>query len=117
MSCIKIPALLCLALFIVACGGRSQYEYLDTKDVRIESIQHFKEGDFLVVQAILRNDSSSAVENPVYRMEWYDGNDRLIEQSAWRPLIIKGNDTVHITERSTVPGAKEYTLAISNDAR
>jgi uncharacterized protein YcfL len=111
------PPLLCLALLLVSCGGRNQYEYLDTKAVRIEKISHVEDGPFLVVTAVLRNDSSSAVENPVYRMEWYGDDDMLLEKSSWRPLIVKGGDRVRVTERSTVPGAREYTLIISSDAR
>ena len=111
-----IVTILALTLLLAACGGRDTHQYVDNKDVRIESISHVQEGDFLVVSAVLRSTSSSAVYHPVYRMEWYDANGVLLEQTSWRPLIAKGAVPIHVKERSTVPGAVEYTLVISNDA-
>lgn len=115
----RSAALLCLPLLLTllfACG-RKTIHYTDNDDVVVEEITHFKEGDFLVIQATLRNDSSSAVERPVYRVEWYDGRGRLLETTAWRPLIVKGGASRHVIERSTIPGAVEYTLILSTDAR
>ncbi len=107
-------ALLCMGL-LVSCG-RSTHEYLDNKDVRIKSIQHVKDGDFLVVTAMLVNDDEDDVQHSVYRMQWFDKDGTLLEQSAWKPVIVKGKAPVYIKERSTVPGAKDYTLILSNDA-
>ncbi len=115
----RFAALVCLLLLpglFLACG-RSTVHYTDNDDVLVEEITHFKEGEFLVLQATLRNDSSSAVETPVYRVEWFNGEGRLLETTAWRPLIVKGGASQHIRERSTVPGAVEYTLILSTDAR
>ncbi len=108
-------AALCLALALAACGGRATHYYVDTKDVKVDSISHKADGDFLVVSAVLKNKGSS-VQHSVYRMQWFDASGALIEQSAWRPVIIKGNVPAYVKERSSVPGAKEYTLIISNDA-
>ncbi|MCL1887116.1 MAG: DUF1425 domain-containing protein [Betaproteobacteria bacterium] len=105
---------LCLG-FLVSCG-RSTHEYLDNKDVKIKSIQHAKDGEFLVVTAVLVNNDGDSVQHSVYRMLWFDKDGALLEQSAWRPVIVKGKAPVYVKERSTIPGAKEYTLIISNDA-
>ncbi len=105
----------CLALLSASCGGRATHHYVDTKDVKVDSISHTKDGDFLVVSAVLKNKGSS-VRHSVYRMQWFDKSGALIEQSAWRPIIIKGEVPIHVKERSTVPGVKDYTLIISNDA-
>jgi len=115
MSRIRIlPVLFCFAL--LASCGRSTHEYLDHDAVTIQSITHVEDGDFLVVSAVLVNDDGDDVNHSVYRMQWFDDDGVLIEQSAWRPVIVKGKAPVHIKERSTVPGAKEYTLIITNDA-
>ncbi len=106
---------LCLALLLASCGGRPTHHYVDTKDVKVDSISHTVDGDFLVVSAVLKN-SGSSVRHSVYRMQWFDASGALLEQSAWRPIIIKGEVPIHVKERSTVPGATEYTLIISNDA-
>ncbi|MDR0934494.1 MAG: YcfL family protein [Burkholderiaceae bacterium] len=114
---LRIRVLLCLfCLAFLASCGRSTHEYLDNKDVKIQSVQKKEDGDFLVVDAVLVNDDEDDIQHSVYRMQWFDGDGRLLEQSSWRPVIVKGKAPVHIRERSTVPGAKECTLLISNDA-
>lgn len=113
ISTLCAALLLCLAL--VSCG-RPTHLYTDTKDVKIDSISHVIEGDFLVVTAVLINRDDDAIQHSVYRMQWFDEAGALLEQSAWRPVIVKGGAPVRLKERSTVPGAKEYTLIISNDA-
>lgn len=106
-----------LALFLLLAGcGRATHQYTDTKDVKIDSIGHMEDGAFLVVTAVLVNKSGGAVQHSVYRMLWFDENGTMIEQSAWRPVVVKGGAPIYIKERSTVPGAKEYTLLLSNDA-
>lgn len=118
MSFIKaLTVTLVAALLLLGCGSkRPAYEYVDNKDVFIENISHKQDGDFLVVNAELRNNDSDDVNNSVYQMRWYDADGALIEKSSWRPLHVKGGASVHVRERSTVPGATEYTLVISNDA-
>lgn len=105
--------LFCLLLALASCG-RATHRYVDTEDVEIQSISHTVDGDFLVVSAVLEN-TDDDIRHSVYRMQWFDASGAMIEQSAWRPLIVKGEEPVHITERSTVPGATEYTLILSND--
>ena len=106
-----------LAVFLLLAGcGRATHQYTDTKDVKIDTISHVEDGDFLVVTAVLVNKSSGAVQHSVYRMLWFDKDGVMIEQSSWRSVVVKGGAPVYIKERSTVPGAKEYTLLISNDA-
>lgn len=114
---LRTKFLLCfVCLGLLAACGRSTHEYLDNKDVKIQSISHVKEGDFLVVDAVLVNKDSDDVQHSVYRVMWFAKDGRLLEQTAWRPVIVKGKMPVHVRERSTVPGAKDYTLMISNDA-
>jgi uncharacterized protein YcfL len=108
-------------IFILCCAlaagcGRPAYQYTDTKDVKIDSISHVQDGDFLVVTAVLVNADDDEIQHSVYRMLWFDADGMLIEQSSWRPVIVKGGTPVYVKERSTVPGATEYTLVISNDA-
>ena len=118
MSLIRVlralPVLCCLGL-LVSCG-RSTHEYLDNEDVRVESTQKEEDGDFLVVTAKLVNDDDDAVQYSVYRVLWFDEDGVLLEQSSWRPVTVKGKTPVFVKERSTVPGAAEFTILISNDA-
>lgn len=110
-------ALAVVFLLLLAAGcGKTTYQYTDTKDVLIDSISHVEDGDFLVVSAVLVNKDDDAVQHSVYRVLWFDANGAMIEQTAWRPVVVKGGAPVYVKERSTVPGAKEYTLLISNDA-
>ncbi len=115
MSRIKIfLVLFCLGL--LASCGRSTHEYLDNKDVKVESVKHAKDGEFLVVTAMLVNDDDDDIQHSVYRVLWFDDDGILLEQTAWRPVVIKGGNPVYIKERSTVPGAEEFTIILSNDA-
>lgn len=102
--------------FILAGCGRATHVYTDTKAVKIDSISHIADGDFLVVSAVLVNNDNGKINHSVYRMLWFDENGAMIEQTSWRPVVVKGGAPVYVKERSTVPGAKEYTLLISNDA-
>lgn len=113
---ISILAAVAFSFLLLAGCGKSTYEYTDSKDVKIDAINHVEDGDFLIVTAVLENKSSSAINHSVYRMLWFDTNGVLIEQSSWRPVIVKGGAQVYIKERSTVPGAMEYKLLLSNDA-
>ncbi|MDR1359556.1 MAG: YcfL family protein [Deltaproteobacteria bacterium] len=105
-----------LCLLLLAGCGRSTHIYADNKDVEIESISHIQDGEFLVVSAVLVSGDSDAVTHSVYRMLWFDADGMMIEQTSWRPVVVKGGAPVQVKERSTVPGATEYTLIISNDA-
>ncbi|MDR2893220.1 MAG: YcfL family protein [Deltaproteobacteria bacterium] len=108
--------LLSLLLLSLAACGQSKVEYADNEDVEIESINHKKDGDFLIVQAVLRNDDSDDVTRSVYRIEWYDESGFLLEKTSWRPILVKGGAPMPVRERSTIPGAVDYKLIISNDA-
>lgn len=115
MSRISLFAAVLCCLVLAGCG-RSTHMYTDTKDVKIDSISHVADGEFLVVSAVLVNDDDDSIQHSVYRVLWFDKNGAMIEQTAWRPVIVKGGAPVYIKERSTVPGATEYTVLISNDA-
>ena len=114
----RISSRLILGLLILALAacGRPTHQYTDTKDVKIHDISHVTDGEFLIVTALLKNSSSSSITHTVYRVQWFDANGALLEQSSWRPVAVKGGNAIYIKERSTVPGAKEYTILISNDA-
>jgi uncharacterized protein YcfL len=90
--------------------------YTDTKDVRVDAISHAADGDFLVVSAVLVNEDSGSVRHSVYCVLWFDKDGTMIEQTSWRPVVVKGGAPVYVKERSTVPGATEYTVLLSNDA-
>lgn len=120
MSFTEIPktVLPLLALLLLALGacGRPTVEYTDNKDVVIEEARARKAGDYLEVSAVLRNNDDDDVTRAVYRVEWYDKDGFLIEKTSWRPALVKGGGATHIKERSSVPGAEEFTIVISNDA-
>lgn len=116
MSRISFFALAIVCFLTFAGCGRSTHIYTDTKDVKVDSITHVADGDFLVVSAVLVNDDNSKIQHSVYRVLWFDKDGAMIEQTAWRPVIVKGGAPVYVKERSTVPGAVEYTVLISNDA-
>jgi uncharacterized protein YcfL len=116
MSHIKIKAAVFFCLFLVACG-RPQYEYADSKDVLVESIESREiSGGFLEISAVLRNDSSGDVNNSVYRVFWFDKEGFLVEETSWRPVRVTHGAPVHVRERSTKPGIKDFTLVISSEA-
>ncbi|MDL2306975.1 YcfL family protein [Desulfovibrio sp. OttesenSCG-928-C06] len=114
---LALMASLVMLAGLTGCGGRATHEYADNEDVEVESIQGRMEGDLMLVYAVLRNSSSDDVNDSVYRVEWYDADGFLLEQTSWRPVKVKGGAAMHVRERSTIPGAKEYTLVISNDSR
>jgi uncharacterized protein YcfL len=116
MSRTSLFPLLVLCVLLFAGCGRSAYIYTDTRDVEIDSITHTQDGEFLVVSAVLVSGDEDDVTHSVYRILWFDADGALIEQTSWRSVVVKGGAPVHIRERSTVPGAAEYTLLISNDA-
>jgi uncharacterized protein YcfL len=110
-----LPLLAALLLTLGACG-RPAVEYTDNKDVTIEDAKSRKAGDYLEVSGVLRNGDTDDVNRSVYRVEFYDKDGFLIEQTSWRPALVKGGGAIHIKERSTLPGAEEFTIVISNDA-
>lgn len=117
MPHIKIFIVAALALSLAACGGdaRPEYEYSGNKDLRVEKIDKRQiEGGFMEVSITFRNKSKSDVNYPKYRVHWFDESGFLIEQTSWRPLRIKGGAAMYARERSTKPGAKEFTVVISN---
>ncbi|MDR2161859.1 MAG: YcfL family protein [Desulfovibrio sp.] len=116
MSRISLFSLIVLCVLLLAGCGRSTHIYADNKDVEVDSITHIQDGEFLVVSAVLVSSDNDDATHSVYRMLWFDADGLLLEQTSWRPVVVKGGAPVHIRERSTIPGAAEYTLLISNDA-
>ena len=116
MQRISFSALVLCGFLVLAGCGRATHIYTDNKDVSIDAISHVADGDFLIMTATLVNSDDDAIQHSVYRVLWFDKNGAMIEQTAWRPVIVKGGAPVYIKERSTVPGVTEYTVLISNDA-
>ena len=93
-------------------------ELVDIKAARLEGSLHCKYDEnyindkFMVVAATLRSTGSAA--NRTYRVEWLDESGRRLEQSSWRPLIVKVGETARFTERSTVPGATKCLFHFSS---
>lgn len=116
MSRIKLLVVLAVVCLAFAGCGRSTHMYTDSKDVKVDSVNHTVDGEFLVLSAVLVNKDKGSVQHSVYRVLWFDEDGAMIEQTAWRPVIVKGGEPKYIKERSTVPGATEYTILISNDA-
>lgn len=112
---LKLAAVLVLGLLIAACG-RPDYEYADSKDVVVDELLKKEVDGFLYISAVLRNNDSDEVTNSAYRVDFYDADGFLVQQTSWHPVLVKGGVPVHIKERSTVPGAKECTIIISNKA-
>lgn len=100
----------------VACG-RPEYEYADNKDVRIEDVKSRPiEGGFLEVTASFRGTSSGLRQTSYYQIHYFDKDGFPTENSSWRSVSIRGTAAVPIRERSTKPGATEFTFKISNKA-
>ncbi len=109
--------LLCvLAVLFMACACSSKIDYVDHDDVEVLDVKAVEEEEFILLHISFKNSSSSDVNRSVYRVEWFDEDENLLEQTSWRPVIVKGGVTVRAIERSTVPGAKDYRVIISNDA-
>lgn len=117
ISLVMLAALLCLGL-LSACGkdARPEYEYADNKDVRIEKIEKREiDGGFMEISITFRNKNKKDLNHPKYRVHWFDSGGIMLEQTSWRPLRIKGGAAMYARERSTRPGAKEFTVVISNE--
>lgn len=112
---LRLIVLGALLLLVVACG-RSEYEYADSKDVKVETMLKKEVDGFLHVSAVLRNKDTDDVTNSAYRIDFYDKDGFLVDQTSWHPVLVKGGVPVHIQGRSTVPGATEFTVIISNKA-
>lgn len=109
-------AALFLALCLLAACGRPEYEYADNEDVKVENIiSRPLEGGFLEVYAELRNNSRNDVNTTTYRLSWFDADGVLLEQTSWRPVRVTRGAPAHVRERSTKPGAKDFTLVIANE--
>lgn len=109
-------ALLLLALtvlFLAAACGSKRVRYLDGKDVTLASAQETRQGGFLSLRLGFQG-TSSGVYHTVYRVDWLDEDGEVMESTSWRPVIVRGGLMVHATEQSTVPGARSYTVVLSN---
>jgi uncharacterized protein YcfL len=49
-----------------------------------------------------------------YKVEWLDGDGMIVKDSSlvWKPLLIRGGDTVGIKSVATTPNARNFNLKI-----
>ena len=107
------PILLACAL-LTGCGSK-RVDYLDNDDVEVKIQWQEAQGDFLVAHMMFSHSDKDAIAHTVYKIEWLNDDDVVIETTSWRPLISKGRRSIPVTERSTVPGATDLRILISND--
>ena len=101
---------------LTGCGS-STHRYVDNKDVEILESKIRTEGDNLVFYAVMRNSSSSDVNNSVYKVTWFDADGFKLGETVWKPVKVKGGATMYVREVCTTPGAKTGLLELSNDSR
>lgn len=119
MSHIKTLLLISLLSFglLAGCAGsRPEYEYSGSKAVKIENIEKRAiEGGFLEISITFRNRSSGNTNFTKYRVNWFDENGFLLEQTTWRPLRVQGGAAMYARERTTKPGVKDFTVVIATE--
>lgn len=93
---------------------RNRISFVDNMDVLVVETRTRWQGPFLNVMFELMNRDSANTTHPVYQIEWLDKNGFPKAVTAWKPLMIKGNQTVKVTETSPVQEAVDYKLIISN---
>lgn len=109
-----IFSVLITCALLAGCGSK-RVDYLDNDDVEVKVQWQEIEGDFLVAHMAFTHGDEDAVAHTVYKVEWLNDDDTVIETTSWRPLIVKGRRSIPVTERSTVPGAVDLRILISND--
>lgn len=87
--------------------------FADDLDVVFTEIRTLHEGSFYKIIFELMNAKIADTTHPVYQIEWLDKNGVPKQVTAWKPLLIKGNQKVKVTEMATVPGIVDYKITIS----
>lgn len=104
------------SVLFAACGNK-HVSYLDNDDVEVLSTEMEEDGNFLIAHISFQIDSGPHRQHSVYRIEWYDDDERVLETTPWKALTMRGELIERVTERSTVPGATFFKVFISNDSR
>lgn len=91
--------------------------FADTMDVLVVDTRQTYEGPFLKIMFELMNRKNADVTHPVYQIEWLDENGFVKAITAWKPVVIKGNQTVKIVEMAPVQGVSTYKITLSNKER
>lgn len=93
---------------------RNKISFVDNMDVLVVETRTRWQGPFLNVMFELMNRNNADTTHPTYQIEWLDENGFPKAVTAWKPLMIKGNQTVKVSETSPVQEAVDYKLIISN---
>lgn len=91
--------------------------FVDTMDVLLVDRRETYEGPFLKIMFELMNRKNADVMQPVYQVEWLDDHGFPKAVTAWKPLVIKGNQTVKVVEMAPVQGITDYKITLSNKER
>tara|TARA_B100000886_G_scaffold316246_1_gene254743 strand:- start:118 stop:456 length:339 start_codon:yes stop_codon:yes gene_type:complete len=69
--------------------------------------------NLLTIQVGLQNLTDKEL-NLNYKVEWLDGDGMIVKDSSlvWKPLLIRGRDTVGIQSVATTPNARNFNLKI-----
>lgn len=69
--------------------------------------------NLLTIQVGLQNLTDKEL-NLNYKVEWLDGDGMIVKDSSlvWKPLLIRGGDTVGIQSVATTPNARNFNLKI-----
>lgn len=118
MNKLIIATLLGSTLLLGACSNSSKiinYRGGDLKGV-IEvqkSAVELTEGGLPQAKAILLNDSGSTTKFE-YKFVWFDANDMPVDENdrPWRPVTLKGKDTVSVGGTGPNDRAKKFQIQI-----
>ncbi|GAB1410235.1 hypothetical protein MASR1M90_13890 [Desulfovibrionales bacterium] len=94
--------------------NRNDVTFVDTMDVLVSDLRYTREGPFLKVMFELINRDSGTTRRPVYQVEWLDASGFPKGMTAWKPVLIKGNQSVRIVEMATNPDVATCRLIISS---
>lgn len=97
-----------------ALYDRNDVTFVDTMDVLVSDMRFTWEGPFLKVMFELMNRNDGTTNRPVYQVEWLDANGFPKATTAWKPVLIRGNQSIKIVEMSTTPGVVTCRLIISS---
>lgn len=118
MKKLLTATLLGTALLLAACSNSSKivnYRGGDLKgviEVQKSAVEQ-TEGGLPQARAILLNDSGSTTKFE-YKFVWLDANDMPVDENdrPWRPVTLKGKDTVSISGTGPSDRAKKFQIQI-----
>lgn len=84
------------------------------KKIKIAEVKQSRVTEnLLTIQVGLQNLTDKEL-NLNYKVEWLDGDGMIVKDSSlvWKPLLIRGGDTVGIQSVATTPNARNFNLKI-----